>query len=111
MCAFFFENPVINPSGKLQFICSLFKVLNPTCATRRRGLSAGFFWLKELKASLGASVQMKVECTKVSGERLELEIGEACFVSDLKVGKLGEGCCLWSLGGLDFMGVKRGDKV
>lgn len=43
MCAFFFENPVINPSGKLQFICSLFKVLNPTCATRRRGLSAGFF--------------------------------------------------------------------
>lgn len=27
---------------------------------------------------------MKVECTKVSGERLELEIGEACFVSDLK---------------------------
>ena len=47
---------------------------------------------------------MKVECTKVSGERLELEIGEACFVSDLKVGKHGEGCCLWSLGGLDFMG-------
>ena len=40
---FFFENPVLSPSEKLQFICSLFKVLNPTCATPRRGLSAGFF--------------------------------------------------------------------
>ena len=81
-----FENPVINPGGNLQFTYMPFSSrYKSTIAWRHllRFPAAGFLGSRFLP-----SRQMKVECVKVSGERLELEIGEACFVSDLKVGRV-----------------------
>ena len=77
-----FENPAIKPGGNLQFTCYL---QQNACDIP----AAGFLGSRFLPLpTFCRQRQMKVECVKVSGERLELEIGEACFVSDLKVGKI-----------------------